>query len=62
MAPTKHGLANGHEVCDRVISIANKLYTFSMRLGMHVESEVVLLGDCSRSMPGSISSVYTIHV
>jgi hypothetical protein len=58
MATTKHRRANRHEVCDRVVSIANELCAFSMRPRMRVESDVVLLGDCSQSMPGSISSVY----
>lgn len=58
MATAKHGRANGHEVRDRVVSIANKLYAFSMRPRTRVGSEVVLLGDCSRSMPGRLSSVY----
>jgi hypothetical protein len=33
MATTKHGLANGHEVRDRVVPIADELYAFSVRLG-----------------------------
>lgn len=60
MATTEHRRANGHEVGDRVVSIADKLYAFSMRLGMRAKSEVVLPGGCSRSKPDSISSIHVI--
>jgi len=60
MATAKHCRANRHEVGDRVVSIADKLYAFSMRLRMRAKSEVVLPGGYSRSRPGSISSVHAI--
>jgi hypothetical protein len=30
VAATQHGLADGHEVRDRVVAIANELYAFRM--------------------------------
>jgi hypothetical protein len=48
MAATKHGLANGHEVRDRVVAIANKLYAIRMRKLRRVQLGEVLLGGCLR--------------
>lgn len=39
MTATEHGLANGHEICNCVVSIAYKLYAFSMGV-----TEVCVIG------------------
>lgn len=57
MAATQHGLANGHEIGDSMVAIANKLWAFSMGAGMRVQSVegLVLRGDCLQSMPAAVS-------
>jgi hypothetical protein len=44
----QHGLADGHEVRDRVVAIADELYAFSMRKHMRMQPGAVLLAGCSQ--------------
>jgi hypothetical protein len=48
VAATKHGLANGHEVRDRMVPIANELCAFRMRRPMRLLSGNVPLGGYSQ--------------
>lgn len=57
MATTKHGLANGHEVRDRVVAIAYKLYV-SVNLDVayrwvrgRTSWRLFAINACSLSMP-----------
>jgi hypothetical protein len=51
VAATQHGLANGHEVRDRVVAIANELYAFRMRKPMRMRPGSVPLAGYSQSVP-----------
>jgi hypothetical protein len=48
VAATQHGLADGHEVRDRVVAISNELYAFRMRKPMRTLTGTVPLGGCSQ--------------
>jgi hypothetical protein len=48
MAAAEHRLANGHEVGDGVVAIANELCAFSGSGRGSVEGACVLLGGCLR--------------
>lgn len=62
MAAAQHCPPDRHEVCDRVVAIANELFALSMRHRSGVRVGGVLLGGCSRSRPAAVRFYPSAHV
>lgn len=56
MAPTKHSLADGHEVRDHVVAISDELYGLSMLCG-EMQKEAAYFLEVIRNQGLEISAV-----
>jgi hypothetical protein len=56
MTPTKHGLADGHEICDHVVAISDELYDLSMLCG-EMQREAAYFLEVIRNQGLEISAV-----